>query len=218
MAEELVYDACLEVYPDGSCLAQLIDMPACFARGTDQTQALAALESSIAAYFEWLARHDEYTPIMHGPFRVAAAETVRAIDGSPGAFFHCDAPALGADDLDWYATLLSWSYQDYEAALAVRTFAVDSPAMQAARRVCETQAWLLTRYVETPLGAAPTFPRLLPAQLVGHVHGLVLERVRSASSDDRSRIHDIEGERWSLRKVLRRSIFLVREATADLGG
>jgi hypothetical protein len=187
-------------------------------RATNPTQALAALETSIPAYFEWLAHHDEYTPIMHGPFRVVAAETVPTTAGSSGAFFQSDAPALGADDLDWYATLLDWSFQDYEAALTARTFAVDSAAMQAARRVSETAAWLLTRYVAMPLGAAPPLPRLLAAQLVGHVHGLALERVRSATSDDRARIQDVEGERWSLRKVLRRSIFLVREATADLGG
>src|SRR5258708_2497236 len=108
MAEELVYDACLEVRSDGACLAQLCDMPACFARGADETEALRILEACIPAYFAWLARHDEYTPVMRGPFRVAVAEALRAADPPTGAFLQSDAQPVSGEDRDWYLALLDW--------------------------------------------------------------------------------------------------------------
>src|SRR5258707_7258078 len=102
MAEEHAYDACLEVRPDGACLAQLCDMPACFARGVDEAETQRLLEARIPAYFAWLARHDEYTPILRGPFRVAVAEALRVADPSTGAFLQSDAQPGSSEDPDWY--------------------------------------------------------------------------------------------------------------------
>lgn len=209
MAAQIEYDACLEVYPNGECVAQLSDLPACFARAADEVQALATLESSIPAYFEWLARHDEYMPVMHGPFRAVVAEALPA----PGAFFRSDALPLAADDLDWYTTLLDWSYQDFAARLAAADNGSDSRVL----RLCETQVWLLSRLEQVTSSSAITLPQVSQGDLLALVHRAALGRVRAANGEERGRVSDLEGERWSLRKVLRRSILLVREGTLRVG-
>ena len=219
MPEELVYDACVEARPDGTCIAQLRDLPACFARGPDESVAIRAVEASLPSCFAWLSRHDDYTPVMHGPFRVVAAEVARVADAASGAFFESDAEPLSAEDLDWYLALLDWSYQDYEAQLSmsVPEGTLASLAAQAAYDLCETQLWLLAQAGLSAAGSVPVLPRQSPFQLIATIHHVTLDRVRAASEIERSRVQDLDSECWSLRKVLRRSILLVREGAQALG-
>jgi predicted RNase H-like HicB family nuclease len=226
MAEELVYDACLEVRPDGACLAQLCDMPACFACGADEAEALRILEARIPAYFAWLARHDEYTPVMRGPFRVTVAEALRVADPTTGAFFQSDAQPVSSEDRDWYLALLDWSYGDLQDALGaiplvawdVRLPAGRSP-LTLAMEVTNGQHWLLSRVLPGPeleleLELTVGVP---PARIIQDVRDWALSQVRACTADACRRVADRDGGRWSLRKVLRRSILLVREATPAAG-
>jgi hypothetical protein len=213
MADELVYNACLEVRPSGACVAQLIDLPACFAFASDARQALADLEASIPAYFEWLSRHDEYTPVMHGPFRAVAAETVTVEAETLQAFFASDAQPLTVDDLDWFATLLDWSYADYQEIFASR--ANDPAAQQAALTLSQRQSFLLSRL--SPSVTEDVLTRQYQPDLIASIRRDTLARLRGASEDERTRVIELPGERWSLRKVLRRSIMLVRAGAQSLG-
>jgi predicted RNase H-like HicB family nuclease len=222
MAEELVYDACLEVRPDGACLAQLCDMPACIARGADEAEALRILELHIPAYFAWLSHHDEYTPVMRGPFRVDVAEALRVADPTTGAFFQSDAQPVSSEDRDWYLALLDWSYSDLQDALGaihpaawdVRLPAGRSP-LTLAMEVTNGQHWLLSRVrpgleLELTVGVPP-------ARTIQEACDWALSQVRACTADECRRVADRDGGRWSLRKVLRRSILLVREATPAAG-
>src|SRR5579871_5968789 len=191
MAEEQVYEACVEVRPDGSCVAQLCDLPACYARAADASQTLTALASSIPAYFAWLSGHDDYTPIMHGPFTTVAAETLQAPSATTGAFLKHDASPMTADDIEWYTTILDWSYQDIEAALA-NASAQGSLTMPPAQ-LYETQAWLLSR-LGSAEDAAPQAPNLPPTDLVAQIHATALSRLRAATDEDRSRIDERDSE------------------------
>ena len=220
MAEEHVYDACLELHSDGVCLAQLCDMPACFARGADETEALRILESRIPAYFAWLSHHDEYTPVMRGPFRVVSAESVTLTDLAIGAFFQSDAQPLTAEDLDWYAALLDWSYADLLNALdAFPREAWETPLpdgsspLDLAMRATNGQFWLCSRLKPELVVQVALSVGVPPRRHVQDIHASTLKQVRAATDAEGQQVRETDGERWSLRKVLRRSILLVREVT-----
>jgi len=225
MSDEMVYEACVEVRPDGTALAQICDMPAAFARGANETDAIAALEESLPAYFQWLSRHDEYTPVMHGPSRVVLAEALRLTDPTAGAFFQSDAQPMSAEDLDWYTALLEWSYADLTAALGrlpasawdAQVGAGQSPRA-GAMAVAGGQFWLLSRLGMVTAADTPPDPAAAPADVVARAGAIALGRLRAAPKEMFELVTDRDGERWSLRKLLRRSILLVRASTADLSG
>src|SRR6185312_13331924 len=111
----VTYDAYVEVLASGACRAQLLDLPGCFAIANEVTTAVAALEDSIPAYYEWLRSHDEDTPIVVGPFHVEVKDTQRVSGQYPhqaDAFFAPDTEPVSGEDLEWLLTLLEWSLDD----------------------------------------------------------------------------------------------------------
>lgn len=217
-SESMTYDAYIEQQDDGFCLAQLLDLPGCYAAGSSPESALSALAAAIPAYYEWLRRHDDYTPEVHGPFEVAPKETQRVgqVNGRrTRAFFAPTAEPVTAEDLDWFAALLDWAYADFASLLNTR-LGVDAAALPLAEQVAQEQLWLLSR-----VEPQPRVPQL--AQLPGtsrdklrQVWQASLHRLRSTTDDERERILEHDGERWSLRKVLHASILLVRMQTDAL--
>ncbi|HEV2460250.1 MAG TPA: type II toxin-antitoxin system HicB family antitoxin [Ktedonobacterales bacterium] len=216
MSDEAMYHAYLELQPDGTCLAQVYDLPGCCARGPDQATALHNLEAAIPGYYVWLQAHDEYTPNVQGPHLVSVAGTaqVPAVDGhARGGFFEPAAVPVTAEDLDWYLALLDWAYADLAALLDREDVA---QADDVATHVAQTQLWLNSR-----LDAQLAVPEV--EQLPGTTHDRLrqvwqvsLARMRGTGDDERERIVDQDGERWSLRKLLQRSILHVRTHTDDL--
>jgi len=201
-----VYDGSLEVRPDGSCLAQIADLPGCLGRGAGPEAALAALVAAIPGYYAWLSAHDEYTPVMHGPYTVTPREVARLGDDRIGAFFATDAEPVSDEDLDWYLALLDWAYGDLAAqAQAGRASAALLDA------VAQEQLWLTTRLDAHPVVTAITHLPGTPADHLRQVWQASLARLRAATDEERARVWEHEGERWSLRKVLRRSVLLARE-------
>jgi predicted RNase H-like HicB family nuclease len=204
------YDAYMEIAPDGSALAQLLDLPGCFGRGRSEQEALAALTAAIPGYYAWLQRHDDYTPIVAGPHAVAVRE--RTVT-PPGAFFSPDAEPVEPGDLEIETALLEWAYAD---VLAFASATADGMFPAALDPLLRGQLWLISRLEVAPRPAAleslPGGPRER-LQIIGKAS---VARLRAATEDERGRILEHEGERWSLRKVLRRSITLVRMQTEVL--
>ncbi|MGH2516450.1 MAG: hypothetical protein ACRDHP_12415 [Ktedonobacterales bacterium] len=211
MGEDVIYDAYVEVRPDGTCLAQLLDLPGCVGRGADEASALTALAAGIPDYYSWLRRHDDYTPDVRGPFQVALmqAERERVVNGRMvGAFFAPEAEPTTSEDLDWLLALLDWAYSDLCALLAVRP---DTAARDAlATETAQEQVWLVSR-----IEPQPNVPRVeqlpgVPLDTLRQVWQASVHRLRETSEEERGRVVEHDGERWSLRKVLRRSIQLAR--------
>lgn len=233
-SEPTTYDAYLELRDDGSCRAHLLDLPGCYSIGTGQDAALTALVAAIPPYYDWLRQHDDYTPQVHGPFAVVPREVQRAslINGRlTSVFFSPDAEPVTAEDLDWLVSLLDWAYADFFTVVsslppaALETlFAAGNPPrdshpyahLHPAAYIAQEQLWLLSR-----IEPQPRVPQL--AQLPGtsldklrQVWQASLHRLRATSDDERERILEQSGERWSLRKVLHCSILLVRIQTDTL--
>src|SRR5262245_33288808 len=190
MTSAMIYQACLEIHPDGACLAQLRDLPVCFARGNGESETLQALEAALPECFAWLSRHDQYMPKMQGLFRIPAAETVHISASSIGAFFQADGQPLSAEDLDWYTALLEWSYADLEEACrAPRAPGGSAPPSNGqapwaiVRSLIEAQYALLASMEPLGMRQSPPLPRLLPPDLVRHVASATLTALHQADKD-----------------------------------
>jgi predicted RNase H-like HicB family nuclease len=221
MSEEVIYDAYLQIQPDGICLAQLLDLPGCFGRGTDEASALAALTASIPEYYTWLHRHDDYTPDVRGPFQVVPkqVERVPAANGRiAGAFFALEDEPVTTEDLDWMLALLDWAYSDLYALLSgaqERPAPAGPTPLGIAEQSAQEQLWIISR-----IEPRPNVPRIeqLPGTTLDklwQVWQASLHRLRQTSDEERQRILERDGERWSLRKVLRRSVLHARMQLAS---
>ena len=216
--EGIVYDAYLEVYDDGSCLAQLLDLIGCYARERSEAAALEALNERIPAYYAWLSRHDEYTPVVYGPFRVAPVVRMR-VSGHTGAFFSPAAEPVSDEDLDWALALLNWAHTDFYTGIETaqaRSGGVGGRALALADTTAQTQLWLLSRLEPRPATVSVGQLAGTPLDRFHQVWLASLARLRSTSEEERQQLLNHEGEWWTLRKVLWRSILAVREATDAL--
>jgi uncharacterized damage-inducible protein DinB/predicted RNase H-like HicB family nuclease len=227
MDEPVTYDAYLEIERGGRCIAWILDLPGCFAYGTSEREALEALTAAIPPYYAWLKQHDEYTPDVRGPWRVAPRETFRDYsvgDGVVGPCFTPEAQPVDDEELDWGLALLGWSHEDLlalvrglpPAALDADPFANRWTVRAILTHVARTQLWYATHLDATPapVGSGPVGGD--PIQLLQQVHSAVVARLRNASDEQRTTVFEHAGERWSLRKVLRRSVWHLRDHTAHL--
>ncbi len=204
MQQPATYDAYVEIAPDGSALAQILDLPGCYGRGRTEQEALASLTAAIPNYYAWMERHDDYTPVVAGPHAVLVRERAAT---PPGAFFTPDAEPVEPSDLEIDTALLEWAYADL---IALASAAPESALVAALDRLLRGQLWLISRLEASPqlapLEALPGGPR----ERLRMIAQASVARLRAATEDERACILEHEGERWSLRKMLRRSIVLVR--------
>jgi predicted RNase H-like HicB family nuclease len=218
MDKSTSYDAYLEGFSDGRWRARILDLSGCWGDGATEQQALDALTTAVPAYFDWLRAHDEYTPVVSGPFMALPRESQppRGEQGrAVGAFFAPDAQSVSDEALEWELTLLDWAYADLLAAISL---ARDNPPVeQVLAFVVRSQQWLQASFDPA---LAPNLGSAAPAEPAAYIEALaraVLASLRAATPPQRSAVRDSAGERWSLRKVLRRSIELVRQNTQSIG-
>ena len=217
----VTYNAYVEVLDSGGCRAQLLDLPGCFAIANDVTAAVSALEGSIPAYYDWLRSHDEDTPIVAGPFRVQVKE-VQEVPGqyphAADAFFGPDNDPVSNEDLDWLLALLEWSLDDLlQLGERIPPTQRDMPTHTGPPpnillgQATEVQASYLAMLNAQPDPyAAITLPDGTPLEQLREVKEVSLRRLRNVPENDRRRITEVLGARWSLRKILRCGILSAR--------
>ncbi|HEX5441360.1 MAG TPA: hypothetical protein VFW76_10775 [Ktedonobacterales bacterium] len=215
------HDAYVEVLPSGMCRAQLLDLPGCFAIGLDVWVAVSHLERSIPAYYDWLRSHDEYTPIVSGPFRVQLMETQEVAGPLPyqaDAFFGPDNDPVSNEDLDWLLALLEWALDDLlqlgerispdQRDLPTRA---GPPPNRLLHQAATAQAgYLVILNAQPDPYAEITLPDAPPLEQLREVKEVSLRRLRNVPENDRGRIVEVLGMRWSLRKILRCGILSAR--------
>lgn len=227
MAELTTYDAYLEVEQSGRWVARILDLTGCLASGTSEVEALAALSAAIPGYFAWLKRHDDYTPEMHGPFQVVPRETYRTTmigDAEVNAFFPTDDQPMDNEELDWGLALLGWAAEDLGVllraqpadALERRPAAGGWSMSEIVTHLMRSQLWYVTRLDSPPI---PPPVELVPGDTVAQlatVTSACVARLRSSSNDERTTLHVLQGEQWSLRKIVRRSVEHALEHTVQV--
>ncbi len=223
----MTYDAYLEVFPDGTVLAQVLDLPGCMARGADEATALNYLRVAVPDYFRWLSMQDADTPTMSGEVELTVRERVPVVMQGlheARAFFAPDAVPLSEDDLGWLLALMSYAHIDLMRFAG--TLAPDvldwqqNPDMWTVRQIvdhlAQSEIWLATRLDETP--QVPVVTELAGDSVPRYdkIHEQAMLRYSGASPEQRALIRDNTGERWSLRKLMRRSIEHERSRTEQV--
>ncbi len=218
------YDVYLEQSADGATLALILDLPGCFAGGASREEALAQLQQAVADYHAWLRRHDDYTPEVRGPFVFQVQETFQISyegDYETNSFFAPDAEPATEEDIEWALALLGWQREDVLERVqglsdeALDWKPADDPEMLSIRQmldhIAQAEVWYMGRLDETP-------PSIVVADLPGptlerlqRVRQAVVMRVQTYPKELRGAIFTHEGERWSLRKALRRAVWHERD-------
>lgn len=218
MDHDTVYDGYVEQNAAGGFLAFLTDLPGCAARANSQPAALAALTAAIPDYFDWLRAHDEYTPVVHGPFRVAPVSTLVLPVGHHGGFYPFDSLPVTTDDLDWRLAILDWSYEDLARLTgAAATWGAGGASVgDLPRALVRQQLWLLSRLDGQPPAVSLDELARAPMDQLLQVARAGVTRLRSVSDEERQRIVERDGETWSLRKVLRCAVLNARGTLSAL--
>jgi predicted RNase H-like HicB family nuclease len=227
MREPVTYDAYLEVEQDGRWLDSILDLPGCFANGDSAEDALDRLVAVIPAYFAWLKTHDEYTPDGCGPWRLVTCETLRTFmlgEYEVNAFFTPDMQAVDEEELDWGLALLGWAHEDLiELVGRLSAAALDAAppgggwsTHQILDHVAQTQLWYVTRIDASPVPVALAQLSGETVERLDRVHQACVARLRGASEAQRTSVLVHQGERWSLRKVLRRSVWHACDHTTQI--
>lgn len=221
MSHQVEHDAYVEVLPSGACRAQLADLPGCFALASDVWVAVSKLEGRIPAYYDWLRSHDDYTPIVTGPFRVQVKDVQEVAGPLPyqaDAFFAPDAAPVSGEDLDWLLALLEWSLADLltlgeRIAPAQRDMPTRAgpPPNTLLRQAATAQAgYLVILNAQPDPTAAITLPDAPPLEQLREVKEVSLRRLRNVPENNWDRVIEVMGQRWSLRKILRCGILSAR--------
>lgn len=214
-----------DIEPD-HYVSWVLDLPGCFSSAQNQGDAVAHTPSQIADYYAWVANHDPSTPGVSGPFEVEVVEVFKAYasDGDPdylvNAFFKDDRRPLSYWDVEVGLRLLDWSRQDLlkmVESLPLKQIyePIEDEACQTIAGVLEhiarAENWYLDQFdlaigwstlLEDPFGKLAAVRANTQSQLLKLI--------------GESRVTESCGERWSARKVLRRTLWHERDHTQHI--
>lgn len=220
----VTYSTYLELHPQHGALALVLDLPGCYAGGATEAAALNGLRVAVPDYFHWLSMQDTETPTMSGEVELRVAE--RVTTSTVGlhevrAFFGPDAAPLADEDLDWGLALMSYAHMDllttvqslHDDALTWEPGDGQRTIAQSLDHLAQQEMWLATRLDEAPQVPLVTDLAGTPLERYDKIHEQAMVRLSSAAPEWRSVIREHNGERWSMRKIIRRSILHERQHT-----
>src|SRR5579883_384691 len=224
-ASAVTYEVYLEETAEGATLALILDLPGCFANGATRQEALGALQNATAAYHAWLRKHDDYAPDVHGPFVFNVKEVFQITHEGAyeiNSFFAPDAEPATDEDIEWALTLMGWQREDVLERVGTLSDEVldwrppDAPddalsIRQMLEHVAQAEVWYMGRLDETP-------PQIVVANIPGstldrlqRVRQAAIMRIKSYPKEFRGKVLTHQGEQWSLRKALRRTVWHERD-------
>lgn len=213
----------LENNNEGRSLAWVLDHPGCFAYGKDGTEAILRVPQAIITYREWIGEKTNASWLSDlQDFDIALTEVFECYKFMVGnreteitAWFQDDARALSAAEIEQASLLLTWSRDELVQLISPlnlqqreKKFIGERWSINGIlRHVANANVWYLDR-----LHLAAILPDQLsnnPVERFNQVHELMLKSLPDLK--DHSEIPEVEGETWSARKVLRRSIWHMRD-------
>jgi predicted RNase H-like HicB family nuclease/uncharacterized damage-inducible protein DinB len=215
------YAVCLESDTGGWSMAHVADLPGCYAKADDPWVALQALLPAIPAYWAWLRRHGAPAPGPAGLGEVSLGviETVQSDTPGPRALFEYEVAPLSRQAVAGCLERLTYTRRDLLDLVG------DLPAAMLAPGPAATVGGILahlaaterayTRLLGPPTG---TQEAAAPLDRLADVRAAAVQQIRSLPDDDYGRIFLHDGERWNVRKLLRRMLEHEREHTAQIAG
>lgn len=218
MIDEPIHQLGVELVEPNHWVANALDLPGCFSSGKTETAAVKGAQERIRSYLQWLSLREGQTPIPDfinvrveeryvpppDQLRETSVEDIYIVN----AFFRHDSQPLAEKDAERALAVLSHQREDLLSLLPSR---VPPEVETLLLHIGSAEWWYWDR-----LDSA--FPREdLPEQwdrrlsvtrefTLAHLPSLV----------DRKGVHDKMGERWSARKVVRRSAWHERDHTNQI--
>lgn len=207
-------------------IAWILDLPACFGSAKTEKEALRCAPDHIAKYYTWLTDHNPSLSVPSGPFDLEVVETFRSVPSPEdpeylvNAFFEDDRRPLTASDVDLALQLFDWTRHDLQSVLdAARSdqllTTIDNEIHKSILGIVGHIAYAENWYFDK-LGLG-----LEPPELTGEV----LEQLKAVRTNARSQLVELigvetitenYGERWSPRKVVRRTLWHERDHTQHI--
>lgn len=222
----MVYRLAVEDIEPRHYVCWVLDLPGCFSPASTQEEAVARAPARIGEYYAWITRHDPTLPEALRPYDVEVVEVFGAHPSAEdpdyvvNAFFEDDARPLAYWDVEVGLRLLDWSRQDLIAVVrSLSREQLHTPIPGEDREtiagvlehVCGAENWYLSH-----LGLAidrASLPRDVFRKLKA-VRANTRRQLVTLVGDQR--ITERHGERWSARKILRRTLWHERDHTEHI--
>jgi len=203
-----------------------LDAPGCFSRGRTREEAMASAPAAISAYHAWCARHGDVSRYAGDPIEIELVESFNSFPCSNdpeylvNAFFEDDLRPLAESEVDGALRLLEWSRRDLLDVVArLSSEDLERPIPGEIRKtiggilqhVAGAENWYFS---QLSLG-------IEWASLSEDVFGK-LDGVRANSRSwlltliGDHRVTESCEERWSARKILRRTLWHERAHTGQI--
>lgn len=209
------YRLAVEDIEQNHWVAWALDLPGCFSSARTPEAAVLMAPTAISRYFTWLVNHGYKNPPRRDGIEVEVVERFKSYVSNGmyvvNAFFDHDRSPLEAEEVEFGAWLLGCTREDFDDLTR------DIPAEVLAKQIpgqahgnilgiVEHVAWSEWWYFDS-LDLA--FPREKmppdPFEMIARVRQHTLETLPKLVGRDQ--IVSRSGERWSPRKVLRRTLW-----------
>jgi len=233
--KKTVYSAYLEIDSENRCMAHVLDLPGCTARGMGREAALSMLRQAIRDYHAWLRGYGEPAPSPSEPIEVEVVEERAGLGpfnpGDAASLFTLDRKPLTHEEMETYFRLMAYTRGDLldlvhhlpDEALDWKPDPQSFTIRRLLRHTGNAEEWYVSRLV--PVEALP--PEWEHDEALPILEFLEMER--RTSIDCLRRLSEVEltevfyqarwtshpEEPWTLRKVLRRFLEHEREHTAQ---
>ena len=207
-------------------VAWVLDLPACFSSGQMENEVVIRAPECIAAYYEWLRRHDPSLPVVEGPFEVVVVETFHSFSRSEdpeylvNAFFYDDRRPLTFWEVQVILRLLEWTRRDLKDVFRE---AGSEPLHQGP--VGEVQGSIMSLVEHVAVAENWYMGQLGLALEREQLPDEAFERLQAVRGNTRrqlvklignGQITESCGEKWSGRKVVRRTLWHERDHTEQI--
>jgi len=204
----------------------MLDLPGCYSAGRNRETVIALAPSRITDYYTWIHKHNSTSPVVDGPFRIELVEefSAHASEEAPeylvNAFFEDDRRPLSSEDVEIGLQLLGWTREDLLKILGGLTpEQLNNPIESEIRgsilgileHVCGAENWYFSQF------RMDVDWSILPNNIEGKLTAIRTNtRAQLSNLIGESQIAASYGERWSARKILRRTLWHERAHTEQI--
>ncbi len=218
----------LENNIEGRTLAWALDYPGCFAYGSDEAEAMIQLPRALLAYEVWIKNHTENPWVDFGDLDLRVVDrfdTFRLGEdyrpAPPGqgyeinAWFVDDWRPLSDEEIERALKIFRWQREELRAGLSTldpEVLEKDRPGQRwniwgIVKHIANAELWYLSRLGLTELGHQQLEPD--PDNRLAQTAALI-DRI-FPTFENVVNVRGIEGEFWSTRKILRRTLWHQRD-------
>jgi predicted RNase H-like HicB family nuclease len=217
------YSVCLEEV-ETRWVGHVLELPGCFSSTNEQKEAIAQIPQAISQYYAWVKDHG-------GQYHSDSSDTTLDIleiarewafpphpDYVVNAFFASDAEPLREDEINNLLLFLEWSYHDLLESShglsqkIMHTKVEDEWDIEGI--LCHTSRaawWYLDRLDMAPKPETEPKTWLESLEMTKDQLAAILPKLAGMS-----KIEMDQGELWSPRKMVRRSLWHLRDHTAHI--